>query len=94
MITKKEIEGLAKLSCLALTDEEKERLAVEMSDIIAFADTINKSVTEGDFSAGEAPVNYTSLREDEVTPSYPSDEILADADSENGFFAVRRNSLK
>lgn len=94
MITKKEIEGLAKLSCLSLTEEEKERLAVEMSDIIAFADTINKSVTDGDFSADGKIVNYTSLREDEVAPSYPCDEILADADSENGFFAVRRNSLK
>lgn len=94
MITKQEIEGLAKLSCLALTEEEKERLAVEMSDIIAFADTINKSVTDGDFSVGDGAINYTALREDEVSPSYPCDEILADADSENGFFAVRRNSLK
>jgi len=94
MITKKEIEGLARLSCLALTEEEKERLTREMADIIAFADEINKSVTAEDFSVGEQAINYTCLREDEVTQSFPNEEILADADSENGFFAVRRNSLK
>jgi len=94
MITKKEIEALARLSYLRLTEEEKERLAVEMSDVIAFADEINKSVLDGDFSADEKVVNYESLRDDEVAPSYPNEDILSSSDSENGFFAVRRNSLK
>lgn len=94
MITKKEIEGLAKLSYLRLTEEEKERLAVEMTDIIAFADEINKSVTQINLTSGGGEINYVDLREDEVSPSLPVEEILSDADSENGFFAVRRNSLK
>jgi len=94
MITKKEIEGLARLSYLRLTEEETERLAVEMTDIIAFANEINKSVTEGDLPSGGGEVNYTELREDEIIPSYPVEEILSDAESEGGFFAVRRNNSK
>lgn len=93
MITKKEIEGLARLSYLTLTEEEKDRLVKEMSDVIAFADEINRSV-EGGAAAEEKAVNYTELREDEVVPSLSNEEILSDAESENEFFAVRRSSSK
>jgi len=93
MITIKEIESLARLSYLKLTDEEKERLAKEMSDIIAFADEINTCAESGS-AVKEQAINYAELREDEVVPSLSNDEILSSAESENGFFAVRRSSSK
>lgn len=93
MITKKELEGLAHLSYLTLTEEEKERLLKEMTDIIAFANTVNGSVAGASAPAEEA-INYTDLREDEVVPSFGNDEILSGVEGENGFFAVRRSSVK
>lgn len=97
MITKKEIEMLAKLSKLKLTEEEKELLVKEMSDIVAFADTINANLSaaeEGYDGESEVIVNFEELREDEEKSSYGSEEVLQNADCENGYFLVRRNSRK
>ncbi len=97
MITKKEIETLAKLSKLKLTEEEKELLVKEMSDIVAFADTINANLSATEEECGgesEVVVNFEELREDEEEPSYEREEILQNAESEGGYFLVRRNSRK
>lgn len=95
MITEKNIETLAKLSKLRLSDEEKAEFAAELSDIVAFANKINENVN-CDLSDGESEnaMDYTLLREDEVKPSLSEEEILSDADAENGYFLVRRNSTK
>lgn len=94
MITERDIEALAKLAKLKLGEEEKRELAAELSDIVAFADKINENVGMSDRPADERIIDYTLLREDEVVPSYPNEEVLSDSDSENGYFLVRRNSTK
>jgi aspartyl-tRNA(Asn)/glutamyl-tRNA(Gln) amidotransferase subunit C len=94
MITKKEVENLAKLSKLKFTQEELENFTKDMAEIIDFADTINQNIG-GDFaSADENVAEWDSLREDEVQPSLPNEEILSNADGEDGYFVVRRNCLK
>lgn len=95
MITEKDIESLARLSKLRLGDEEKREFAAELTDIVAFANKINENV-DCDLFEGEREIatDYDLLREDEVKPSFPEEEILSDADAENGYFLVRRNSTK
>ena len=95
MITKQEVEKLAKLSKLRFTDEELESFTREMTEIIEFADTINRNV--GDLTSepeGERVMEMEQLRDDEVKPSYPNDDILSYAENSNVFFVVRRNCTK
>ncbi len=95
MITKQEVEKLAKLSKLRFTDEELESFTREMTEIIEFADTINRNV--GDLTSepeGERVMEMEQLRDDEVKPSYPNEDILSNAENSNGFFVVRRNCTK
>ncbi len=95
MITKQEVENLAKLSKLRFTDEELERFTSEMTDIIEFANTINQTV-EGLDSLPQTTriVDMDDLRADEVAPSFANEDILSNADDSNGFFVVRRNCTK
>ncbi len=77
-ITMQEIEHLAKLSKLALSVEEKERLTGEMQSILAFADKLSALKTEADptmFAADEKNV----FRQDEIKPSLSTAEILQNA---------------
>lgn len=95
MITKQEVEKLAKLSKLRFTDEELESFTREMTEIIEFADTINRNV--GDLTSepeGERVMEMEQLRDDEVKPSYSNEDILSNAENSNGFFVVRRNCTK
>ncbi len=77
-ITMQEIEHLARLSKLALSDEEKERLTGEMQSILSFADKLSALDTVADptMFAGEG---QNVFREDEIQPSLSTAEILQNA---------------
>ena len=77
-ITMQEIEHLAKLSKLALTDEEKQRLTGEMQSILTFADKLSALDTDADptLSAAEGK---NVFREDVIMPSLPTAAILQNA---------------
>jgi len=77
-ITMQEIEHLARLSKLALSNEEKERLTGEMQSILSFADKLSGLDTVAD------PTMFASdgqnvFREDEIHPSLPTSAILQNA---------------
>lgn len=90
MVTKEEIQKIAVLSKLWVSDEELEALTADMQQIIAFADTINAAVDElGDYDSVGTLKN--AFREDVVAPSYPQERILANVDGgEDGFFPVKQ----
>lgn len=95
MITKQEVEKLAKLSKLRFSDEELESFTEEMTAIIDFADTINRNLGESETQSESLRVAaLEDLREDEVKPSYANEDILSNAENSNGFFVVRRNCTK
>ncbi len=77
-ITMQEIEHLARLSKLALSEEEKEQLTGEMQSILEFADKLSSLETGAD------PTLFTAegrnvFREDVVAPSLPTAAILQNA---------------
>jgi aspartyl-tRNA(Asn)/glutamyl-tRNA(Gln) amidotransferase subunit C len=93
-VTKTEIERLAHLVRLRFCDEELDKFAHEFDEIIAFADTINRSVegaTEDIRSVGSALVGFEQLREDEAMPSLPVEKIVSGAEDKDGFFSVKRS---
>ena len=92
-LTRAEIEKLAVLSRLRFSDEELESFTKDMEDIIAFADTINNSVSGGTDeirAVGSYDITYEELRKDEVYPSLPNEKILSNVEGEKGCFVVKR----
>lgn len=79
MITAKEIEYVARLAKLKLSDEEKERLVGQMGDIVEFANKISELDTEGVNPTNHILEIKNVFREDEIKESYSRDEILKNA---------------
>jgi len=78
-ITIKELEHLAKLSRLSLTDEEKERLTGEMAGILDFAKTLNELDSSSIAPTMHPGAASNVFREDVAKESYDRKDILKNA---------------
>src|SRR3990172_8747935 len=88
-LSKEEVEHVAKLARLAVSEEEKEAFSRQLSEILTYVGKLN----ELDTSKVEPTSHVLDLsnvfREDAVKECLPSTEILSNApDRENGFFRV------
>ena len=90
-LTHEEVRAIAHLARLQLTDEEVERFAGQLSDVLDYAARLNEvDTSEISPTASVLPMN-APLRPDEVRPCPPRDQLLANApDSEGGLFRVPR----
>ena len=89
MVTREDVENIALLSKLFVTEEELDGLTKSMQEIIDFADTINNAPTDGEEFDD---INNLSnvFREDEVVESYDTKEILSnDPEQAEDHFLVR-----
>ena len=86
-ITIKEIEHLATLSRLNLTDEEKNRLTDEMSGILEFANTLQNADLENVSPMLHIGASSNVFREDVINASYDKKDILKNAprNDDSGF---------
>jgi aspartyl-tRNA(Asn)/glutamyl-tRNA(Gln) amidotransferase subunit C len=93
-ITGEEVRRVAELASLALRDDEVERMAKDLDDILSHIDKLNELDTTGVepmaqvlFDADET----ATLREDREKPSLTNAEALANAPvSGSGYFKVPR----
>lgn len=83
-IKKEDIMHIAKLSMLNLSDEEIEKYAKNMQDIVGFANTINELDTDGIEEAAFISEASNVFRKDEVKESFNREELLKNAPSSNG----------
>ena len=84
-----EVEHIAELAKLALTEEEKERLQEELSAILDYAERLQQ-IDTSDIppTATVLPVD-TVLRPDESRPSPPREALLKNAaEQEDGQYRV------
>lgn len=84
-----QVEHVADLARLALTEEEKELFREQLSSILAYARRL-EALDTGDIppTATVLPLENV-LREDEVRPSLPRDDALANApDTEEVYVRV------
>lgn len=94
-ITRTEVEKIAKLANLELTDAEKENFSGQLAAIVEYIDQLNEVDTSAvkawqTRSAGEAISSYAS-RDDAVEPSLGQDKALNQApDADEGHFLVPR----
>lgn len=88
-----EIERIATLARLALTDDERQRLAPQLERILEYVESLRALET-----TDVAPTTHTlapegALRDDEPQPSLPRTRALANAPHaslETGLFSVPR----
>jgi aspartyl-tRNA(Asn)/glutamyl-tRNA(Gln) amidotransferase subunit C len=84
-----DVEHVARLSRLALTDQEKERMRRELDGILSYIDKL-RALDTADVPPTSHAVPMTNvMREDEPRPSLSQDEMLANAPERSGeFFRV------
>ena len=90
-ITIKDVEYLANLAKLELSEEEKRRFQKELDNIIKYIDQLNELDTENVPITSHVTFLQNVFREDEVLPSLSPNQALANAPGkEDGFFRVPR----
>ena len=90
-VTLKDVEYVAKLARLELSEEEKAVLQRELDKIVEYINQLNEVDTENVPVTSHVVSLQKALREDKVLPSLPADQALANAPkSEGGFFRVPR----
>lgn len=88
-ITREQVEHVANLARLNLTEEEKVQMTTDMEAIIGFADQIN-SLDIADVKPTDhvIPINNV-FRDDVAAPSMDREKLLSNApNQENGCFSV------
>ena len=89
-LTRVEVERIAELARLGLTEDEKELFAGQLSAILDYFQVLDQLDT-ADVPPTMAAVPQTNVMfADEVQPSSPREDILANApDTVDGYFRVR-----
>lgn len=90
-ISIKDVEHVAKLARLALTEDEKKRFAEQLARIIDNFNELSQVDTSGVEPLSHALPIVNVLREDEVQESLGREKLMENAPAkENGFFRVPR----
>lgn len=88
-VSTEQVRHIAKLARIAMSDEEIERLAPELNNILGWVEQLGEVDTDGVEPLTAVIDQKLRLRDDVVTDGNIRDEILANApEPQHGFFAV------
>jgi len=91
MIDERDVEHVARLARLALGDEERSRMRQQLGRILQYIDALKAVDVEGVEPTSHAVPMTNVMRDDEVVPSRPREEMMANAPDRAGdFFRVPR----
>ena len=89
MIEIQDVEHVAKLARLELSEEEKVKFSKQLGDILKYVEQMNEIDTTGVEPMNHAMEFYNVMREDIVRYDNTRDELMANApDCEADFFKV------
>ena len=89
MITKEQVEHVAKLARLSLTNEEVDLYTKQLSKILDYIDQLNQVNTEGVEPMTQPIPKVNVTREDIVKKQFERQDVLRNAPHEEyGFFRV------
>ena len=89
MITIKDVEHVAKLARLELTDAEKELYTKQLGDVLQYVNQMNKVDTSNIEPMTQVVDFVNVMREDKVVYEQTKEELMKNApEQENGFFKV------
>ncbi len=88
-ISKEEVEHVARLARLEVTEAEKEAFSQQLSSILSYFEQLKGVETTGVEPTATVLEQTNIFREDQVRPSMAPDKVLANApDHEEGYFRV------
>jgi aspartyl-tRNA(Asn)/glutamyl-tRNA(Gln) amidotransferase subunit C len=88
-ISSHEVEYVANLARLEISDKEKEKFTSQLNDILLYIDKLNKLDTEGVAPMSHAIAVTNAFREDKIADSLGTEKSLANApDARGEFFRV------
>jgi len=91
MIERKDVEHVARLARLALSDAEIEKMREQLNGILAYIEKLNALATDDVEPTSHAVPMVNVMRDDAPGPCLPRDEALANAPDRAGeFFRVPR----
>jgi len=89
-LSREEVLHIARLARLGLNEAEVDRFREQLSNILENFEILQQVDTSNVPPTAQSITLQSVMRNDEVTPSLPSDEILANAPRKEGdFFRVR-----
>ena len=89
-LSREEVLHIARLARVGLTEAEITRLSEQLSNILESFEILQQVDTTGVSPTAQAVALQSVMREDEVAPSLPPDDILANAPRrEADYFRVR-----
>jgi aspartyl-tRNA(Asn)/glutamyl-tRNA(Gln) amidotransferase subunit C len=88
-ISQKEVESVAELARLQISEGEKEQLSHQLSCILTYMEELNQVDTEGVLTMASVVSQANVLREDEVRESVPQEKAVGNAPAaKDGLFQV------
>ena len=88
-VSTEQVRHIAKLARIAMSEEEIERLAPELNNILGWVEQLQEVDVSGIEPMTAVIPNALRLRDDVVTDGGIRDDVLANAPAaEHGFFAV------
>jgi len=89
-LSREEVNHIAQLARLGLSEEETERFRAQLSNILENFEILQEVDTADVLPTAHVVDLENVIRDDEAIPSFPQGEIMANAPrEENGFFRVR-----
>ncbi len=89
-LTNEQVEHVALLARLGLSDEERERMREQLSSILDHIDQLRAADTSNVAPTAQVIPLAPALRDDVVAPSLTVEQVLANAPrTEGGFIKVR-----
>ena len=88
-VSHEKVRHIAKLARIAMSDDEIERLAPELNNILGWVEQLGEVNTDGVEPLATVIDQKLRLRDDVITDGDIRDEVLANApEAQHGFFAV------
>ena len=88
-LSTQDVEYVAKLARLEVTNQEKEKFTAQLNDILLYIDKLNELDTTGVAPMSHAIAVTNAFREDKVSESLGTQRALANApDARGEFFRV------
>ena len=89
-LTDKEVERVAQLARLKLTDDEKEAMRSQLSNILDYIDMLSEVDVRDVPPTAQVTDLFNITRQDEVRSSLPREDVLSNApDQQSGMFRVK-----
>ena len=78
-VSREEVLHIARLARIALTEAEITRLSQQLSNLLENFEILQQVNTDDVPPTAQSVALQSVMRDDEVTPSFPSEDILANA---------------